>query len=121
MKRTTLAVAAIALALSPILSGCSSNSGGGGGAGPTQASLPDTGGIGADPGTEQDFMLNVGRRTFFKQGSAALDDTARVTVDKQAQWLSKYPQWRGQAAGLRRRSGFGCRSSSSCRSSAPMR
>jgi peptidoglycan-associated lipoprotein len=92
MKQTTLAVAAIALGLVAILSGCSSNSGGGGG-GATQASLPDTGGIGADPGTEQDFMLNVGRRTFFKQGSAALDDTARVTVEKQAQWLSKYPQW----------------------------
>ena len=92
MKQTTFAVAAIAFGLVAILSGCSSSSGGGA-TGATQASLPDTGGIGAEPGTEQDFMLNVGRRTFFKQGSAALDDTARVTVEKQAQWLSKYPQW----------------------------
>ena len=100
MKQTTLPVAAIALGLAAILSGCSSNSGGGSGAGPTQASLPDTGGIGAEPGTEQDFMLNVGRRTFFKQSSAALDDTARVTVEKQAQWLNKYPQWRVKLQGF---------------------
>jgi peptidoglycan-associated lipoprotein len=98
MKQTTWAVAAIAIGLVAALSGCSSNSGGGTSA--TQASLPDTGGIGAEPGTEQDFMLNVGRRTFFKQGSAALDETARVTVDKQAQWLNKNPQWRAKLQGF---------------------
>ena len=98
MKQATVAVAAIAIGLVAALSGCSSNSGGGAAA--TQASLPDTGGIGAEPGTEQDFMLNVGRRTFFKQGSAALDDTARVTVDKQAQWLNKNPQWSAKLQGF---------------------
>jgi peptidoglycan-associated lipoprotein len=60
----------------------------------------DTGGIGAAPGTEQDFMLNAGRRTFFGQSSAALDDTARQTLDKQAQWLSRYPQWKVKLQGF---------------------
>lgn len=62
--------------------------------------VPDTGGIGAAPGTEQDFMLNAGRRTFFTQSSAELDDTARVTINKQAQWLSKYPQWKVKLQGF---------------------
>ena len=100
MNRTGFAAAAIALGLVAALAGCSSNSGGGSGAGPAQAALPDTGGIGAEPGSEQDFMLNVGRRTFFKQNSAALDDTARETVVKQAEWLSRYPQWRVKLQGF---------------------
>ena len=100
MNRTILAAAGIALGLAAVLSGCSSNSGGGGGAGPAQAALPDTGGIGAEPGSEQDFMLNVGRRTFYKQNSASLDETARETVVKQAEWLSRYPQWRVKLQGF---------------------
>jgi peptidoglycan-associated lipoprotein len=44
-------------------------------------------------GSEEDFILNVGRRTFFAEGSAALDDTARTTLDKQAEWLLRHPQW----------------------------
>jgi peptidoglycan-associated lipoprotein len=100
MIRKSLAIAAIALGLAAIVSGCSNSSGGGSDAGVQQASLPDTGGIGAEPGSEQDFMLNVGRRTFFKQNSAALDDTARETVVKQAEWLSRYPQWRVKLQGF---------------------
>jgi peptidoglycan-associated lipoprotein len=99
MNRTILAAAGIALGLAAVLSGCSSNSGGAG-AGPAQAALPDTGGIGAEPGSEQDFMLNVGRRTFFKQNSATLDETARETVVKQAEWLNRYPQWRVKLQGF---------------------
>jgi len=45
------------------------------------------------PGSEEDFMVNVGRRTYFKAGSAELDETARVTLQKQAEWLNRYPQW----------------------------
>ncbi len=32
-------------------------------------------------------MLNVGRRVFFSEGSAALDSTARATIRNQVQWL----------------------------------
>jgi peptidoglycan-associated lipoprotein len=45
------------------------------------------------PGTEQDFILNVGRRTYFASGSAELDSVARATLDAQAAFLAKYPRW----------------------------
>ena len=44
-------------------------------------------------GSEEDFILNVGRRTFFTAGSATLDSVARTTLDGQIAWLNKYPQW----------------------------
>ena len=44
-------------------------------------------------GSEEDFILNVGRRTFFTQGSAALDSVAKTTLDSQIAWLTKYPNW----------------------------
>jgi peptidoglycan-associated lipoprotein len=67
---------------------------------PVPQAVPETGGVGAAPGSEQDFMLNVGRRIFFAQGSQALDDTARVTIAKQAQWLSANPQWQVKLQGF---------------------
>lgn len=45
------------------------------------------------PGTEQDFILNVGRRIYFGSGSAALDSVAKATLDKQAAWLQQNPRW----------------------------
>ena len=45
------------------------------------------------PGSEEDFILNVGRRTFFTAGSATLDSVAKTTLDSQIAWLNKYPQW----------------------------
>lgn len=44
-------------------------------------------------GSEEDFMLNVGRRTYFVENSAELDSTALVTLDKQANWLLANPGW----------------------------
>ncbi len=60
---------------------------------------PVAGGINVTPGSEEDFMVSVGRRTFFKKSSAELDDTARSTLDKQAQWLNQYPQWKVKLQG----------------------
>ncbi|QIG48443.1 OmpA family protein [Nordella sp. HKS 07] len=93
---------AAALALLLLLSGCTSSGDRGGSTftGPTSGTnAPVAGGINVTPGSEEDFMVNVGRRTFFKQSSAALDDTARVTLDKQAEWLSQYPQWKVKLQG----------------------
>ncbi|RUX34648.1 MULTISPECIES: OmpA family protein [unclassified Mesorhizobium] len=45
------------------------------------------------PGSEEDFILNVGRRTYFTKGSAALDSVAKTTLDTQIAWLAKYPRW----------------------------
>jgi peptidoglycan-associated lipoprotein len=45
------------------------------------------------PGSDEDFILNVGRRTYFAQGSAALDSVAKATLDAQIAWLTKHPRW----------------------------
>ncbi|MBA8830273.1 OmpA family protein (plasmid) [Rhizobium leguminosarum] len=44
-------------------------------------------------GSEEDFILNVGRRIYFKQDSATLDSVAMATLDNQAIWLNKNPTW----------------------------
>ncbi|MBX4926247.1 OmpA family protein [Rhizobium binae] len=44
-------------------------------------------------GSEEDFILNVGRRIYFKEDSAALDSVAMATLDNQAAWLNKNPNW----------------------------
>jgi peptidoglycan-associated lipoprotein len=47
----------------------------------------------AVPGSQQDFVVNVGDRVFFETDSSELSAQARATLDKQAQWLSRYPQY----------------------------
>lgn len=90
-----------ALALLLLLAGCASSGGGSDTSlSPTSGTnAPVAGGINVVPGSEEDFMVNVGRRTFFKQSSADLDDTARMTLDKQAQWLNQYPNWKVKLQG----------------------
>ena len=51
-------------------------------------------------GSEEDFILNVGRRTFFVESSADLDDTGKVTLDKQADWLNKHKRWKVKIQGF---------------------
>jgi peptidoglycan-associated lipoprotein len=79
---------AAALALALGAAACSSNkdaadmAGGGFGAGGA-----------ATPGSAQDFVVNVGDRVFFETDQTDLTPTAVATLDKQAQWLSRYPQY----------------------------
>ena len=47
----------------------------------------------AIPGSQQDFVVNVGDRVFFDTDSSELSDQARATLDKQAQWLSNYNRY----------------------------
>ena len=47
----------------------------------------------ATPGSQQDFVVNVGDRVFFSTDSSDLSAQARETLDKQAQWLNHYPQY----------------------------
>jgi peptidoglycan-associated lipoprotein len=47
----------------------------------------------AAPGSQQDFVVNVGDRVFFETDSAELTEQARATLDKQAQWLNNYAQY----------------------------
>ncbi|PDT14875.1 hypothetical protein CO670_21115 [Rhizobium sp. J15] len=44
-------------------------------------------------GSEEDFILNVGRRIYFAQDSARLDSVAMATLDSQAAWLARNPNW----------------------------
>ncbi len=47
----------------------------------------------ATPGSPQDFTVNVGDRVFFDSDSSELNATAVATLDKQAQWLTRYSQY----------------------------
>ncbi len=73
--------AATALAASRLLSACASHS--------THNSLSAP----ATPGSAQDFVVNVGDRVFFETDSTDLTPTAVATLDKQAQWLQRYPNY----------------------------
>ena len=47
----------------------------------------------ATPGSQQDFVVNVGDRVFFETDSTELTPQSRATLDKQAQWLTNYTQY----------------------------
>jgi peptidoglycan-associated lipoprotein len=50
-------------------------------------------GMSSAPGSQQDFVVNVGDRVFFETDSTDLTPQSRATLDKQAQWLSNYGQY----------------------------
>ena len=47
----------------------------------------------ATPGSQQDFVVNVGDRVFFESDQTDLTPQAIVTLEKQAQWLQSYPRY----------------------------
>jgi peptidoglycan-associated lipoprotein len=47
----------------------------------------------AVPGSQQDFVVNVGDRVFFNSDSSELTPQSIATLDKQAQWLRSYAQY----------------------------
>ncbi len=53
----------------------------------------DSAGMSAAPGSQQDFVVNVGDRVFFETDSSDLTPQARATLDKQAQWLAQYNRY----------------------------
>ncbi len=46
---------------------------------------------GVTPGTQQDLVANVGDRVFFGYDRTDIDAEGRATLDRQAQWLQRYP------------------------------
>jgi peptidoglycan-associated lipoprotein len=50
-------------------------------------------GGGAAPGSQQDFVVNVGDRVFFESDQTDLTGQSRATLDKQAQWLATYNRY----------------------------
>ena len=53
---------------------------------------PHAGGS-APPGSQQDFVVNVGDRVFFESDSSELTSQSIATLEKQAQWLQIYNQY----------------------------
>ncbi|EHS48767.1 MULTISPECIES: peptidoglycan-associated lipoprotein Pal [unclassified Rhizobium] len=83
--------AIVALAMTLALAGCAN-----------KKNLPNSAGdlgLGANgagastPGSTQDFTVNVGDRIFFDTDSTSIRADAQQTLDRQAQWLAKYPQY----------------------------
>jgi len=95
MKLRTLSIfAAVAL-----LAACEStpdNKGAAGGGGAASQANPPSSSAGMAqiaPGSVEDFLKNVGDRVFFDFDKSNLLDEGKATLDKQAAWLKKYPQW----------------------------
>ena len=44
------------------------------------------------PGSMQDFVINAGDRVYFDLDQFTLRDDAKGVLDRQAQWLQRYPQ-----------------------------
>ena len=47
----------------------------------------------ATPGSQQDFVVNVGDRVFFESDQTDLTPQAIATLEKQAQWLQQYNRY----------------------------
>ena len=47
----------------------------------------------ASPGSQQDFVVNVGDRVFFESDQTDLTPQAMATLDKQVQWLQQYNRY----------------------------
>ena len=75
------AVLAVALSM-----GACANKNGMGGADGAMASA-------ATPGSQQDFVVNVGDRVFFESDQTELSPQAIATLEKQAQWLQTYNRY----------------------------
>ena len=47
----------------------------------------------ATPGSQQDFVVNVGDRVFFESDQSELSPQATATLDRQIQWLQTYNRY----------------------------
>ena len=77
----------LVLGAAALLSACSNKPGGPDASGTASVSMAGGGG---PPGSSQDFVVNVGDRVFFETDSTDLTPVSRQTLDRQAQWLSRY-------------------------------
>ena len=76
--------AVLAVALS--MGACANRTGGPGSGADAMANA-------ATPGSQQDFVVNVGDRVFFESDQTDLTPQAVVTLEKQVQWLQTYPRY----------------------------
>ena len=83
--------AGLVLALALAATGCAKKQTLPSNAGDLGLSGAQAGANGAAPGSAQDFTLNVGDRIFFNTDSSNLRSDAQATLNRQAQWLQRYP------------------------------
>jgi peptidoglycan-associated lipoprotein len=76
---------AVLVAAAMAVAGCANN--------PANDAQANAAGGAATPGSQQDFVVNVGDRVFFETDQTDLTSQGRETLDKQAQWLSRYAQY----------------------------
>ena len=98
MKSATIAC----LAAATLLAACShhdhdsaAGSGGassGSGAGYGQPGGPEPSAGSATPGSEEDLVQSAGDRIYFATDRNTLDDEAKPILDRQIDWLQRYPQ-----------------------------
>jgi peptidoglycan-associated lipoprotein len=86
------------LAAVGLLAACSSNQPANTGA-TTGSGATATAPTGPIPGSQEDLVANVGDRVFFALNQSTLSDEAQATLDRQANWLQKYPNVTVQVAG----------------------
>lgn len=86
-----LAVAGLAAGLALGLAGCVTEA--------PQTSATESG-PDVPPGSNEDFIVNVGRRIYFTENSDQLTDTAKVTLDAQAEWLARFPAYKVKIEGF---------------------
>jgi peptidoglycan-associated lipoprotein len=67
---------------------------------PNATNAPVGAGVDIVPGSKEDYIVNVGRRTFFSEGSTALSEATKDTLDKQAQFLLKYTRYKVKIQGF---------------------
>jgi peptidoglycan-associated lipoprotein len=75
-----------------LVAACAGNEGNKGAAtGTGGAAMPATTTSTATPGSEQDLVQNVGDRVFFDFDKSDIKAEGRQTLQRQADWLKKYP------------------------------
>ncbi|QDG75644.1 OmpA family protein [Labrenzia sp. PHM005] len=60
---------------------------------PNVTNAPAAGFASIEPGSEEEFIINVGRRIYFDKGSATISSEAKMTIDNQAVWLKQNKKW----------------------------
>lgn len=89
MQKLARNPAVIAMTLALALAGCANKKNM-----PNSAGELGLGGAGsATPGSQQDFTVNVGDRIFFDTDSTSIRADAQQTLQRQAQWLARYPNY----------------------------